>query len=211
MLLKLQRTRFNVIRDIKFTQFLKLCSLQSTRNFRSRSPHRPQVIREHDGPRPRQSRARRRRRRETQPISGTSPFSGWGAASMHNLSLHFARMGSRGARPGVAPGRRGGIVGEVRGRSGNSVTGLVTLVSRTPSGCRQPPKLRKSPGARRVSFSTRFHEPFVPDIRDTYDHVYLRSRPYLSSVMSLLSLLSCCVATAQWFANFISVTRNRYF
>lgn len=106
------------------------------------------------------------------------------------LQCIISRSTSREWDPAArVPGRRGEIVDEVRGRSGNSVTGLVTLVSRTPSGCRQPPKLRKSPGARRVSFSTRFHEPFVPDIRDTYDHVYLRCRPYLSFLISLQKVL----------------------
>jgi len=105
---------------------------------------------------------------ETQPISGTSPSAGRGAAVQCIISRSTWREWDLAARLG-SPGS---------GRSGNSVTGLVTLVSRTPSGCRQPRRGFESPT--RGSFSTRFHEPFVPDARDTHDRAYLLALTILS-------------------------------
>lgn len=49
-------------------------------------------------------------------------------------------------------------------------TGLVTLVARTPVRVVDARRGFESP-TREREFSTRFHEPFVPDIRDTYDRV----------------------------------------
>jgi len=123
----------------------------------------PAAIREHDDQRQSSMPSC-----ETQPISGTSPSAGRGAAVQCIISRSTSREWDLAARLG-SPGS---------GRSGNSVTGLVTLVSRTPSGCRQPRRGFESPT--RGSFSTRFHEPFVPDARDTHGRAYLLALAILS-------------------------------
>jgi len=123
----------------------------------------PAAIREHDDQRQSSMPSC-----ETQPISGTSPSAGREAVVQCIISRSTSREWDLAARLG-SPGS---------GRSGNSVTGLVTLVSRTPSGCRQPRRGFESPT--RGSFSTRFHEPFVLDARDTHDRAYLLALTILS-------------------------------
>ena len=116
---------------------------------------------------------------------------------MHNLSLHFVRMGSW---------RRARLRKEYRREADDLEIRLRASLPSSLTSSLAPSAVDARRGfesaARGRSFSTRFHDPFVPDIRDTYDRTYplLPYRPPLRS----LSFRS------RWFADFQSVETGTF-
>lgn len=96
--------------------------------------------------------------RETQPISGTSP-----SYRREAVQCIISRSTSQEWVSVACASPEGGS--SESGRSGNSVTGLVTLVPRIPASCRRVLELRKSPRARegvsQLVFTSRLCQTFA--------------------------------------------------